>query len=396
MFGPLRKAAYARFWLGSTFSYIGDAMTRVALVWLVYQATNSPRAVALLLVFYTAPVVVGGLLAGRLLDEFDRRTVMIADNIIRGIAVALVPALYFLGLFQLWVAYAVSLVYGFFWMITLAGGPAIIPDLVDDKELTDANALETLTFTISGVVGPPLAGIIIVFWGAQNVMLIDALSYASLVAALAVLRLPSHKAAGPAIKGSLKEAAKLLFSNKILLSTTLMFMAFNFGDGTLSLWLPVLTKTVLSGGAALYGTLLGIMAAGSVAGAAIAGRLSSRWPAGGLIIACQFVSGLALVSLVTSQSLWLAGTSLAVLGFFSAPLTAWAQTLRMKVIPAQMRGRTFALLRTMMQSAPPAGSGVAGVLLPAIGMVPLIGLSAAFMGVPGLLGSQVKELRSAK
>jgi MFS family permease len=371
-------------------------MTKVALVWLVYQTTNSPAAIAILLVCYTAPVAIGGLLAGKLLDEFDKRTTMMADNVVRGVAVAAVPVLYFLGLFQLWEAYAFAVVYGFFWMITLAGSPSVIPDLVEEKELTDANALETLTFTISGVVGPPLAGIIIVSWGAQNVMLVDAVSYVAIVAALASIQLPSHTALGVASKGSLKEALKLLFSNRILLSTTLMFMAFNFGDGTFSLWLPILSKTVLSGGATLYGSLLGILAAGSVAGAAIAGRLSSRWPAGGLIVVSQFVSGLALFLLVLGQSLWLAVGALAVLGFFSAPLTAWAQTLRMKVIPAQMRGRTFAVLRTMMQSAPPAGSGVGGVLLPGIGLVPLIGLSAAFIGVPGLLGSQLKELRSAR
>jgi MFS family permease len=371
-------------------------MTRVALVWLVYQATDSPTAVALLLVLYTAPVAIGGLLAGKLLDEFDRRGIMIVDNVIRGAAIASIPVLYFLGLFQLWEAYAVSLVYGFFFMITLAGAPTIVPDLVDEKEFTDANALETLTFTISGVIGPPVAGFVVAVWGAQNVMLIDGASYFALVAALASIRLPKHERRSPGSQGTLKSAVKLLVSNKVLLSTTLMFMCANIGDGTISLWLPVLSNTVIGGGATTYGTLLGISAVGSVTGAGVAGRLSSRWSTGWLIIACQFVSGAALVLLVIGQSFVLAAVALATVGFFSAPLTAWAQTLRMKVIPNQIRGRTFALLRTMMQSTPPLGSGIGGILFPLTGLVPLVGLSAAVIGIPGLLGARVKELRSSR
>jgi hypothetical protein len=76
-------------------------------------------------------------------------------------------------------------------------------------------------------------------------------------------------------------------------------------------------------------------------------------------------------------------------------LTAWAQTLRMRIIPAELRGRTFALLRTFMQAASPTGSGLAGLVLPFIGLLPLVGLSAVLIGGPGLAGSQVKELRDA-
>jgi MFS family permease len=395
---PLRRPFYLRFWLGSTFSYVGDAMTGTALVWLVYQATDSASAVAALLVCYTAPVVVGGLLAGRLLDQFDRRSVMMVDNVVRGLAVVSIPVLYVLGLFAIWEAYFVALIYGFFYMITLAGAPSVVPDLVAESELTDANALETVTFTVSGVLGPPLAAVIIVAWGAQNVMIVDGISYSALVVALASIRLPRREVRTKmdAKPGGLKDAVSLLLGNKVLLSTTLMFMSFNFGFGVLSLWLPVMSRTILSGGATLYGALLGVTALGQVFGAALASRLSSRWPLGRLIFSCQVLSGAALSFMLFVQTTLVAGVALFFLGLFSAPLTAWAQTLRMKVIPAEMRGRAFALLRTMMQSAQPAGSGVAGLVLPWAGLVRLVGATAGLIGIPGLLGSQVKELRSAR
>ena len=90
-----------------------------------------------------------------------------------------------------------------------------------------------------------------------------------------------------------------------------------------------------------------------------------------------------------------AGIGLFLLGFFSAPLTIWAQTLRMQVIPSDLRGRTFALLRTLMQGATPLGGALAGFLLPALGIPVMVLVSALVIGLPGIVGLQVSELRSA-
>ena len=395
--GVFTNTPYRNFWLGSTFSYVGDAMTGVALVWLVYASTGSPPAVGLLLVCYTAPVVVGGLVAGSLLDGFDRRKVMIGDNCVRGAAVASIPLLFVLGLFALWEVYLVALVYGFFYMITLAGAPTIVPDLLEEDQLTAANSLETITFTLSGVIGPPLAGLVILGFGAQNVMIVDAVSYLALVAALASFRLPRMATDSKTrSRTTIMDAFRLLASNRILLSTTLMFMSFNVGEGVLALWLPILSNTILSGGPELYGLLLGAMAVGQLAGASVAERLSTRWSVGKLIITAQTLSGVSLVLILMSLGTWLVATALVLLGFLSAPLTAWAQTLRMRIIPAELRGRTFALLRTFMQAASPTGSGLAGIVFPTTGLLPLVGLSAILIGGPGLAGSQVKQLSRAR
>src|SRR5258708_4355335 len=111
-------ASFREFWLGFTFSAVGDAMTRVALIWYVYQSTHSSQAVGWLLLCYTGPVVFGGFFAGSLLDRFDRRMVMLLDNVVRGSVVALIPLLYFLGHLALWHLYLVAIIYGCFMMIS--------------------------------------------------------------------------------------------------------------------------------------------------------------------------------------------------------------------------------------------------------------------------------------
>ncbi len=405
----MRNGAFRRFWLGFTISELGDAMTRVALIWYVFQTTQSSQAVGVLLLCYTGPVVVGGLVAGTLLDRFERRRVMLADNLIRGAAVGLIPLLSATGHLALWHAYVVAAVYGFLFMITLAGGPSLIPSLVAPEQLATANALETLSFTLSGVLGPPLAGVLLAWIGAPNVILLDAVSYGLFALALARMRVPAEQgapsaevahASAPTQGGMppLNAALRLLVSNTPLLATTLMFMSFNLGEGMLFVWLPVLAARagslfgILGGGSALYGLFLGALALGELGGALIAGGRSFPLALGSLICLAQLLSGLGLGLLLIQQSPPWVIAALLLLGLFSAPLTIWAQTLRMRIIPEALRGRSFALLRTLMQSTGPLASAAAGFLLPLLGLTAMIACSAGCIAVPGLAGLRIGSL----
>ena len=396
----LKNRDFRLFWLSFTCSVLGDAMTRVALTWLVYDLTGSARALGVLAFTYTAPVIIGGLLAGLILDRFDRRQVMMIDNIIRGVAMLAIPLLYATGALALWHIYAVSLVYGSLLMLTLAGSPSLVPELVDESLLTIANALETLSYTLSGVVGPPIAGLLISLINAPNILIFDALSYFLFAIVLWVIRTsaldkPVTRIAATPRLFYLQDAVRLLMHNKVLLSTTLMFMTANLGLGGLVVWLPILADQVLNGDAQLYGLLLGALAFGEVASAFLAGAVRLPFQLGKGIALAQVASGMALAILLFGQNISLAIVGLGLLGFFSAPLTIWAQTLRMKIIPVELRGRTFALLRTLMQSTNPIGGAFAGILLPLVGIPAMIGLSAALIGVPGWVGYGVQALREA-
>lgn len=391
--------AYRTFWIGFTVSALGDAMSSVALIWLVLEMTHSPSAVGWLLFCYTGPVIVGGLLAGYFLDRFDRRKVMLIDTIVRGVAMATLPVLFHLGALALWQIYAVGSIYGFFYMITLAGAPSLIPSLIDTESLTAANALETISYTCAGMIGPALAGLLIAKIGAPHVILADALSYG--IFALALVRLRHHIKKQPTQspesirRSSLIEAVRLVLSNRVLLATTVMFMFFNIGNGALALWLPFFATQLGTGSAQIYGILLGCVAVGEAVGAALGGGVHLPFSLGMRICLAQLCAGCALCLLVFSPTWGSACIALALYGACSAPLTIWAQTLRMRIIPAHLRGRTFALLRTMMQGAGPLASAGTGLLLPITGIPMLIGLSAVFVGAPGIFGAQQEDLRQA-
>jgi MFS family permease len=387
--------AFRRFWGGFAVSVLGDAMTRVALTWLVYDLTGSARALGWLMVCFTGPIVVGGLLAGWLLDHFERRLVMMADNLLRGAALALVPLLHAAGQLELWHIYLAAAVYGFLMMISLAGGPALLPALAPPELLRTANALEMLGFTVAGVLGPPLTGLLIGPLGAANIVVLDVASYAAFALALATIRVPQDAQASGASDGSLGEAVRLLRGNRVLLSTTLMFMAFNLGSGFMYLALPLASDRLLHGGPRLYGLLLGVLAAGEVAAVVAVGALTLPLALGALICLAQLGAGLSLAIFFLGRNVGTALVALFLYGVCSAPLTVWAQTLRMAIIPQRLRGRSFALLRTIMQAGGPLGAAIGGLLLPLLGVPAMLGLAALVVGAPGAAGWRVRALRLA-
>lgn len=391
-------ASYRRFWIGFALSSVGDAMARVALTWYVLEQTDSARAVGYLALAYTAPILLGGLVAGVLLDRFDRRKVMAIDNMVRGTAMAAVPLLHFLGMLKIWHVYVAAGVFGTLMMISLAGGPSLIPSIIPKSRLTAANAFETLGFTVAGVVGPPVAGILIALIGAPNVLLIDAASYLIYALALASIRyLESPEPASglsPASPTGLGAAFRLMRGNPILLSTTLMYMAINVGFGAAFVWMPIYVERTLGGGSSLYGLLLGGIAVGQTVSSILAAGVNRWLPLGSLICIAGFLAGVAYLPLLSGIAVIAVG-SLVLFGALTAPLTIWAQTLRMEIIPAHMRGRTFALLRMLMQGSQPIGGALGGFLLPIVGVGAMIGLSATMVSGASILAARVVELRIA-
>jgi MFS family permease len=423
----LRNRPFATLWLGATASLIGDALTWVSLVWLTIESGGTAIDIAVLAVCYTGPVMVGGLLAGLLLDRFDRRRLLIADNVIRGLAMLSVPVAAALGVLGQLQLDLVAVVYGLLYMVSLAGFPSILPDLVPDEDLATANAMESLSFGVGGVAGPALAGLLIGVIGAAANLAIDAASYGIFVACLLAVRIPppaqaDRPAAGMAPTGAvptgavptgavptgavptgavptgavptgagrsargLRPALRFIGRTPAILAITVMFMAANVGEGMLTVLLPVYSREILGADAAGYGILISVLTAGALAGSTIIGGIRWPWPLGRSIAAAQLAVGAAALGLVPLPPFGVAAVVLFAIGICSSPLTIWAQTIRMRLIPAELRGRVFALLRTLMQSTPPAGGLAAGLLLAAGGASAVTLVIAFVVGVPGLVG----------
>jgi MFS family permease len=391
----LRRRAFRRLWGGMTVSLLGDALTFTALVWLVYERTGSAAQIGGLVAVATAPVVVGGPLAGVALDRFDRRSLLVADNVLRGAAVGAVPLLAWAGALHTWQLYAVAGLHGLLKMIPLAGVPSLIPELVDDDELEAANGLESVSFALASVAGPAAAGVLVSTAGAANVLVLDAASYG--VFALALLGVPARSCA-PAERSTarLRDALRFVMSVPVLLATTSMFMLVNVGEAAVAVVLPVYAHEVLGGGPAAYGILVSASGGALLVGSLAAGAATRRLPLGSAIGVCEAAGGALLLPLALRPQLPGALAALAGASLCLGTLTVWAQTIRMRVLPAELRGRVFALLRTSMQATPPLGALLAAPLLGAGGIPLAVVVAAIVIAAPGLAGLLSGALRGGE
>jgi MFS family permease len=384
----LRLAPFRRVWFGATVSSTGDAASWIALVALAL--TSAHANVAVLVALYTAPVAVGGLIAGWALDRFDRRRLLIADSLARAAVFASIPIAAAVGHVDAIQLYAVAAVYGALKMISLAGFPSIIPALVPDALLDQANALEGASFGLASLVGAALAGVVIATLGAGVVVAADAVSYVVFAACLATVTLRRDVDSGaseedraqPEQSTGLGPVVRAAIRNPWLRDTTLMFMLFNVGEGALLVFLPH-RAVDLGLGAGGYGWLVAATTGGELIAAAILARSTWHAPLIASIIVAQVLGAALILGLIVALPVSTVIT-LVLLGLCTAPMTAWAQSVRMRAIPASQRGRLFALLRTLMQATPPIGAGLAAVTLPLGGTATVV-VIAAVMGLPALL-----------
>ena len=396
--GLLRQRDFALLWGGATISALGDGMSFVALLWLLIERGGSPTDVGLLAAIHTAPVIIGGIATGPILDAFDPRRVLAADNTLRGLAMASVPIAAAMGALTTAHLFVVAAIYGLLFMTSAAGIPSLITRLVRGDELITANAMESLSFSLSGLIGPGVAGLLIAFVGAPFVLAIDALTYFVFVACLLAMRrggqgetpepaseAEAGAASAPASKG-LGPAVRFILGSAPIVAITLFYMSVNIAGGIVTVVIPLYVRDVLLGGPATFGLLLSVLTAGDLAGLLVVGAVNWHWPLGRSIAWALLSSGLVILLWLSEPPIAVLGAILFVWGALSSSLTPWAQTIRMRLIPPEMRGRVFALLRTAMQSTRPIGAIAAGFLVARGDLTVAILAVGLLFVVPGFIG----------
>jgi MFS family permease len=177
-------------WLSQVISQIGDGLTKIALLWFVYQLTGSALKMTVVGVLQTLPPLLLGPLIGVYLDRSPKKPLMIKVDLIRTFLIPLIPLLYALGALTLtWLYLIVFLIA----IVSTAFGPALasaVPTLVQSTQLTAANALIQTTAHVGVLVGPAFSGLMITLIGTQNVLYLDAATFLFSALCLLLIRVP--------------------------------------------------------------------------------------------------------------------------------------------------------------------------------------------------------------
>jgi len=350
LLAPLRHRDFRLLWIGACASLAGDGVYLIALAWQAYTLSNTPTALAMLGVCATVPQLLALLGSGILSDRVERRRILLGADIIRFVAVLIVAVLVMSGQTNMWQLAVLSVVYGLGAGVAAPAFDAIIPDLVPDQDLQQANALDQfLRPAMLRLGGPALGGVLIAVHGAGTAFLFDAITF--LVSAVCVWQMGARPRAvdlsateRPSLLADALDGVRFVKSRTwlwgTLVSATVAYLLFM---GPTEVLLPYLVKAVLHGTASDLGIILGAGGVGAIAAALIVGQMGLPRRQLTFMYLCWTVAALAVAGFGLATSGWqLMIISLVINGLEAAGTVAWATTKQL-LVPADMLGRVSSL-----------------------------------------------------
>lgn len=335
---PWRTSAdFRRLWVAGLVTGFGSFLTFVALPVQMKELTGSAAAVGAIGAAELIPLIVFGLYGGALADALDKRKLIVLTEAGQGVLCVALLVNATLPHPAVWPLYVVAAVSAALSAVQRPAMDALTPRIVAHEHLTAAAALNSLRWTVGGVAGPALAGVVVAYAGLGWAYAIDLVTFA--VSVVMIARIAASPASREAAKPSLRsiaEGARYAWSRKELLGTYAIDLAAMFFAMPLAV-LPFLADEL---GAAWS---LGLMYAALPAGALVV-SLTSGWTSrihrhGRMVALAAACWGLAMIAAGLVHNVWLvlfflalAGSCDMVSGIFRAAI--WNQT-----IPDELRGR---------------------------------------------------------
>lgn len=354
-----------RLWFGGALvSNIGTWMQRIAQDWLVLTVltAHDASAMGLTMALQFGPQLLLLPLSGFAVDYFDRRRLIMLSQALQGLLALGLGLLTLTDTVTLRQVYLFALALG---CVTAFDAPArqvFVNDLVGEKLLANAVALNSTSFNAARMVGPAIAGLLIAATGTGWLFIVNALSFAGVLGALCLLRVGDLHVAERATRGpgGLTEGFRYVRGRPDL--SALLFMLFLIG--TFGFNFPVFISTmsvsVFHGDSDQYGLLTTCLAVGSVTGALLAARREQ--PRMGLLLVSSLSFGVFCTLAALAPSVWLFALALMLTGLSALTfMTASNATMQLTTAPA-MRGRVMALRTAVTMGGTPIGAPIVGAL----------------------------------
>jgi MFS transporter, DHA3 family, macrolide efflux protein len=355
-------------WIGQMVSYLGDQFMLVAALAVVSKlaGANSGIVTAGLGLSNAAPTIILGLIGGVLVDRLDRKWVMIATDVIRGIA------LFSLLLVNndpnnLWLFFVVLAVTGAASTLFYPARASALPAIVPRRTLAGANALLEAGFVIALVFGALLAGVLVQQFGPNLAFGFNGVAYMFSALMIYLLRIPkrppSVSTSASQVWHELRDGLAYIWRTRSMRYIMGMSIMVSGSIGAvLLLSLEYLTKE-LRVGPSQYGVVIAILGVGIVVGGILIQRLSKYLPTNRLVAAAIALNGLAMLGFVLHPVFNVVCIFTALIGFSMVVARAVLGTLTQAIPPEEYRGRVQAAFN-LMSSVPLAlAVGMVGLLL---------------------------------
>jgi len=401
MFRSLRGFNYRIWFAGALVSNVGTWMQRTAQDWIVLTelTDNDAVAVGITMALQLGPQLLLVPWSGYIADRFDRRKLLIATQVTMALLGAALGIMVVLGVAELWHVYAFALALGIASAIDAPARQAFVSELVSEKNLPNAVALNSASFNAARLIGPAVAGILTVAVGAGWVFLINAFTFAATLVSLGLLRRSELRAAprAPRGPGQLADGFRYVARRADILAV----MAVIFIVSTFGMNFPIFSSTMASvefhHGAGEFGLLSSVLAIGSVTGALLAARRER--PRIRVVVLSAAAFGVSCLIAAVMPTFETFAISLILVGFTAITLMTTANGVVQTTTSPVMRGRVMALYLAIFVGGTPLGAPVVGLVANefgprwALGLAAIAGFVAAGVGIIWIMVSKDLRLR---
>jgi predicted MFS family arabinose efflux permease len=386
-FRALRSRPFRLYFAGQVASASGTFVQQTALGWLVLRLTGSAAELGLVLAAGGVPSLLLGPWGGTIADRVNLRRLLIGTQTAYAALAGLLWALAADGKASVPAIVAISVAGGVVQIVDSPSRQAFVGSLVTPEDLSSAVSINGVVMNSSRVVGPALAGVLIVTVGTTPCFAVNALSYLAVIAALVMLRPlrpgARHRAAGGVRDGLRYAASRQQLWLPLVMMALVGLLAFNF-----PVILPVLASRTFHGSGGTYGLLTTVLSVGSVAGSLGVGLI--RHPRRPYLMTAALAFGAFLAATagapdVTVACLTLLATGAAAFSF----VTLCSTTLQLHSSPGY-RGRIMALWVYVYIGTSPVGSIITGAIISAAGARAALLAGAAACLAAAAIASRVR------
>ncbi len=397
-FDVFASSKYSLYFGGQFISQTGTWMQQVALSWFVYDLTHSAFLLAAVGVAAQVPSLVLMPFAGVMADSMNRHRIVLLTQVFAMIQAGILTWVVMSGDAQVWHLMVLAVFSGVLMAFDMPVRSAFLVNIIDNKDdLAKAISMNSALFNVTRLIGPAIAGLVMVKLNIGICFLINALSYIAVIGALMMIKGNFDPPKREKVKNEgwikLKEGFEYSVNTLPVRAIITLMAAFCMGGFVYITLMPVLVKE-LHGDPSTLGMLMSISAFGSCIGAVALGFRKSILGLGKWIAGTSVVFSLALIAFSFCRTLVFYAPLMVILGASMMFMMSACSTILQTIIEEEKRGRVMSLFTMAFMGAAPIGGLVGGACANQFGFhATILGAGIYCLVVSLVFGLKMPELK---
>ena len=265
------------------------------------------------------------------------------------------------GQIQYWHLLVLSLLLGIVNSLDMPLRQSFVVELVGKEDLMNALALNSTVFNLSRIIGPAIAGVVMVYAGVAACFLVNALSFAAVLVSLFFIKpMAVKRIAKQKVLKNIGEGLNYIRKNNILVMTLLVIAVVATFAPNFNVLVPVFSTEILKQKETGYGLLMSLLGVGSLFGALLIAMISKTGPKRSILFIFPIIVAAGLIIVGCTRVYALTGITLALTGFFFVSVSSNANTMMQLNTDDAYRGRVMSVYSMIFSGSTPLGNLYAG------------------------------------